>query len=444
MYYGSLHPKQDKDRPRTKMGRMRDAPRGAFSSLIALARLSVCLSAWLSTLRLLVRVSDIPTPDVRKGREPSLRPSHVIVILTTTMVSMMASCRRPPQSSSPSLPSLWWSIHLLLLTLCNKSHEVHSLSVATPTNPRFVCLIHSYDDLAGPQLTALLHGLHDQASSLLSLPTTDTTAVATTTTTNEQEESARPMRIALLSSPSNESGTTTEASLLSSTLSPSQLCNDLGAAYCQQVDCTKGPNHVREALASIRPTVLWCQGQNAHLLRHFMRATDLDSVIEQQCGPAVPVDAPWVYVGVDAGAICAGASVRSCRDDPSVAPEPQYRGLELLGPDQSFYCCDETDNEKDKADSLTDWLAEASERVGHSVTPIRHGTAFVWAQANGRAQSFFVDRRGSLERVCFPSPVPPLCEQDLASLEGRKCTGEPAIDPSRAVQSGLGDSEWVD
>jgi hypothetical protein len=51
-------------------------------------------------------------------------------------------------------------------------------------------------------------------------------------------------------------------------------------------------------------------------------------------------------------------------------------------------------------------------------------------------------RRGMIENFTNPRPLPLVIDEaDLD--EGVPCVGEPAVDPSRAIQR-VGDSEWID
>ncbi|KAL3902678.1 MAG: hypothetical protein SGARI_005724 [Bacillariaceae sp.] len=52
--------------------------------------------------------------------------------------------------------------------------------------------------------------------------------------------------------------------------------------------------------------------------------------------------------------------------------------------------------------------------------------------------------KGTIERYTTPDRLPPLVTSSVTSMEGVACTGEPSIDPSRAVQNPLGDSEWLE
>ena len=287
-------------------------------------------------------------------------------------------------------------------------------TITTP--PRHVCLIHNYASIAGPQFSALLDEFHQNAFP----PSTQKRVAILTVNDDDSDENAKSL------------------SILQKDLSLFLLDDQ-----CVTVPLHKGPRSFRQALdrfQNVPPTMLWLHGDlkttNAHWLRHWLRACNADGVIEELCGGW---STPTIFVGEGSGAVCAGASVRT---HPTASqpppPEPQFRGLELLGPNLSVLTIGSNDDEPQQQ-----LLDDARQRLGHEALPLRESQAFLWSQQEGNdvAQSFFADKMGCISKLSFPKPLDSIIQPDTG--EGRKCVGEPSIDPSRAMQSSS-DSEWFD
>ena len=147
-----------------------------------------------------------------------------------------------------------------------------------------------------------------------------------------------------------------------------------------------------------------------------------------------------MYVGENAGSICAGASLVAGHvqnHDPKKAPEPQFRGLELLGNKRSISV----------GISESDLIAHPkviSTGDDHEFVALKQRQIFVWSQPPKEDVTSFIYlplQRGGIERWDSSSPrLPPLVEETY--IGGVQCDGEPSIDPSRMLQQ-IGDSDWI-
>jgi hypothetical protein len=220
------------------------------------------------------------------------------------------------------------------------------------------------------------------------------------------------------------------------------LKDDLDIQVCNLIVLDDyNPLSLEEVLDQIQPSILWVSSSdgNAFDMRYKMRTSGLDTFIERSCG-SPEGSSSLLYVGEGAGAICGGSfmSVAHVRgDDPKGAPEPQFRGLELLGPQKSvaFGMDEALFQSHDKTKDLTT----------DSITCLQSDQVFVFSQRpdNNSVMSFVMtpSRRGMIENWQSPPPVPPLVAKD--GIGGVQCVGEPAIDPSRTMQQSH-DSEWLE
>jgi hypothetical protein len=200
------------------------------------------------------------------------------------------------------------------------------------------------------------------------------------------------------------------------------LSNNLGLDNLETFRLDRlNPSELENKFTKFNPTVFWVADCGSALqLRYYMRTSGFDGLVEELCGSFD--EKSRLYVGEGAGAICGGSSMALARgQDP--APEPQFRGLDLLGPSLSVSF---------ESNSAIDDMAKS---VGEK-------QVYVWSQQDGEATSFVMSpaQKGAIEGLSNPDPLPPLQE---ANLGGRRCTGEPSIDPSRMLQM-RGDSEWFE
>ena len=183
------------------------------------------------------------------------------------------------------------------------------------------------------------------------------------------------------------------------------------------------PIELMKRFQEFEPTILWAaDADSAYQLRYYMRTSGLDQMVENLCG-SVEEERSLLYVGEGAGVICAGSHMELAKGQDR-APEPQFRGLELLGPDTSIT------------------FDPSSPSIQGTITSLREKQLYVWSQSNGQAMSFVVtpEQMGAIEQLRNPEPLPPLVEENVG---GRRCMGEPSVDPSRMLQM-RGDSEWFE
>jgi hypothetical protein len=280
------------------------------------------------------------------------------------------------------LTSLLWSL-FLTLTSC--------LSL----NSRHVCFFDNYETIRGPHFAALFDQIVEQ--------------------TGISEK-----RVALFSITDDGKST-------------SQIEQDLGLDSCVTLSLRDyNPLSLEEKLQELDPTIFWVPDGKSFALRYLTRTSGLDGLVETMCGS--DSETSVLYVGEGAGAICGGATMALGHvrgDDPKAAPEPQFRGLELLGPTRSISFGLATQLEQHpKVDANDD------------ITILQEDQVFVWSQKQGDATTFVMNpkQRGAIEKFHSPPPLPPLVEFNIGGI---KCTGEPAMDPSRRLQI-IGDSEWFE
>lgn len=281
---------------------------------------------------------------------------------------------------------------VLAVVLALSCSVIHSLrNNNSNNNNRHVCLFKSYSFVRGPHFCGLFDQLVDQTGF-------------------DQK------RIALLT-----------------------IHDDIQSTYQQQLNDveidldaivkvirldTINPIELEQQFREFNPTILWvADARSAFQLRYYMRTSGLDGLVERLCGSLDQKS--LLYVGEGAGVICGGSHMALAKgQDP--APEPQFRGLELLGPDTSV--------------SFDVPLTTAGE--DGSIRKLSEKQLYVLSQRNGEAMSFVMipAQMGAIENLSHRQPVPPLVEEDIG---GRRCMGEPSVDPSRMLQM-QGDSEWFE
>ena len=294
----------------------------------------------------------------------------------------------------------------ILMTMADRSIIRHLIALLllniflTPAsclslNNRHVCLFDSYETIRGPHFGALFDQIVEQ--------------------TGVSEK-----RVAIFSI--NDNGKST-----------SQMEQDLGLDSCVTLFLRDyDPLSLEEKIQELHPTILWVPDGNAYALRYLMRTSGLDGLVETMCGS--DSEESVLYVGEGAGSICGGATMslgHARGDNPKAAPEPQFRGLELLGPSLSIsFGLGEQIKQHPKVDANDD------------ITILQEDQVFVWSQKQGDATTFVMNpkQRGAIEKFQSPPPLPPFVELNIG---GVKCTGEPAMDPSRRLQT-IGDSEWFE
>lgn len=191
-----------------------------------------------------------------------------------------------------------------------------------------------------------------------------------------------------------------------------------------------------------RPNIVWVSGRNAFSLRYKLRISGMDRWIERHCAGAL---ATCVYVGEAAGSICAGASLKAASSilchDTKAAPEPQFFGLNLLGPKRTIlFLANDCDTERMKKYKFSD----------EDLVCLKSEDVYVWSQSSkgdGQLSSvssfvYIPKDRGMMAQMASPEPLPAIVTCDE---EGVACFGEPSVDPSRQMQSStIGDSEWIE
>lgn len=296
---------------------------------------------------------------------------------------------------------------------------VDSLSIA----PRHVCLLSSYEAVRGPYFTALLDQLAEQAGHLDAL-----------------------QLVLCYDDPLPVEETPNHAKTIQQDFSLS-TCNILRLQ-------DHNPISLWETLDQINPNIVWVTGSNPFGLRYRLRTSGLDDWIYRHCGNTLANGNGCVYVGEGAGAMVAGASLRIAHysltpGTPSpasltaAAPEPQFFGLGLLGPDKTvaFTTLSIQEQEQLQASSPTDFDSSRLQLL-------TNGQVYVWSQssdADCTSATSFVSlptRRGMMEQMLSPEPLAALID-DTNPPEGVPCLGEPSIDPSKQLQQ-TGDSEWMD
>jgi hypothetical protein len=188
-------------------------------------------------------------------------------------------------------------------------------------------------------------------------------------------------------------------------------------------------------LQRANPTIIWMADGNSFGIRYKLRTSGLDRFVSKTCGPSSGSLAK-MYIGEGAGAYCASEtmSVAHVRgDDPKGAPEPQFNGMGLLGPDRSIFF--------GESSAVVATHPKTAGIVG-SISALTPDEIFALSQSPNDIQCFVMNpsRRGMIGNWCSPPPIPPLVELDA---EGVQCDGEPSIDPSRSMQRN-GDSEWME
>jgi hypothetical protein len=254
------------------------------------------------------------------------------------------------------------------------------------SNSRHVCFFSDYSSVKGPHF----NGLFDQIV---------------------QQSGFTEKRIALLS--------------IGDTYDPivqDFLSKDLGLDGLETFRLDQlNPLELESKFTKFDPTVFWAADCGSALqLRYYMRTSGFDGLVEDLCGSID--EKSRLYVGEGAGAVCGGSSMALARgQDP--APEPQFRGLDLLGSSLSI-------------------SFEPNISVDGTIKSVGEKQVYVWSQQDGEATSFVMSpaQKGAIEGLYNPDPLPPLQE---VYRGGRQCTGEPSIDPSRMLQM-RGDSEWFE
>ncbi|KAL3942811.1 MAG: hypothetical protein SGBAC_003049 [Bacillariaceae sp.] len=314
---------------------------------------------------------------------------------------------------------------LILILILIVVGQAESLSKNAPAaakqpviskNSRFVCLIQDYDKVQGPYFHALL----DQMM--------------------ENECQFEQRRLALCTTRKNANWCQKER--------VSQLQQDfLGLdshQCCHQLFVLDdyNPMTLEQEMDQFDPNIFWLFDDNAFRIRHFLRTSGLDGMLHRKCGS--PSGNSCLYVGENAGALCAGSSLagaHALRQDPKEAPEPQFFGLGLLGTARSVSFADSKGEGEDGTNGTNGKESEAdsTERIS-----LEQDHVYIWSQPKDESATSFVflpSQRGAICHLDSPLSLPPLVE-DIGSLGGVQCTGEPAIDPSRMMEQ-VGDSEWI-
>jgi aromatic ring-cleaving dioxygenase len=264
---------------------------------------------------------------------------------------------------------------ILILTVVALS-GAHALG-----NGRHVCLFRDYGAVRGPHFNGLFDELFER--------------------TNFEQK-----RVAWLTT--TQGDPTTMFSLLT---------QDLGLDDIEGFQIDKlNPLELERELSRFEPSILWsAHAESVPQLRYSMRTSGLDGIVERYvCGSG------HLFVGEGASALCTGSQIRA--RDQAPAKEPQYFGLELIGPDLTF-------------------SFEEDEGSSSNIRVLKAGQVYVWSQTEEAAMEFIMNpkEKGSIQGLRYLPPI----SQPKTPVEGQVCTGEPAIDPSRMLQM-RGDSEWFE
>jgi hypothetical protein len=346
-------------------------------------------------------------------------------------------------------------------------------AAAAAAGSRHVCMFQDYATVRGPYFFALMDQLVEQ-NQLVGAA-------------SSPESSAIKKRLAYFCT---RDGTNSKTSSTTIQQQQSQLLEtDLQLDSCHILFLDDyNPLELQAQLDQIKPTVLWvADAPNAFLLRYLMRTSGLDGIVQEMCGSTAAAYTAYsadavsttttttttttmtkddddnqkegdrfhnlLYVGEGAGAICGGATMATAHlrgDNPKGAPEPQFRGLELLGPDQNIFFGSSRTSSPDES---TTTMPE-NKSADNTAQTLDLDRVFVWSQPptsiEGDVTSFVFNpsQKGTVEQFSSPPRVPPLVDNgggddEYSSMGGRKCTGEPAVDPSRMLEQ-IGDSEWCD
>jgi peptidase E len=260
---------------------------------------------------------------------------------------------------------------------------------------RHVVLFDRYETVRGPHLASIVHQLVERSCL-----------------------GKRP-RISWCSNFQKETRNDQEAAI-------STIKDDLACEALEIFDLSGyRPSRLHDELSELNPNIVWVSDMGSVLqLVYSMRTSGLDKWIDRNCGGFGKESV--LYVGEANGAIAAGSDIRSVAEarGDSPARELQFRGLELLGPKNSFYF--------GKSLNLID---------NKKVKQIDPEKVFVWSQLLEDDSICFQmcpTEFGAIEGIKYPKLLPPLIDQ-----EGVSCIGEPSIDPSRTLQA-TDDSGWME
>lgn len=311
---------------------------------------------------------------------------------------------------------------------------------------KHICLFDNYDTIRGPYFSALMDQLMGETQHL-----TKNLAYFTSKYDLKQQQHDDENE----DSEDHDGGHNDLMQILSVSL-------DLYAANLFLLD-EWNPLTLSERLTTLQPTMVWIQGRNAFHTRHLLRTSGLDRWLQEHCTPLAQQkqdenvsisqtgDGAVLFVGEGAGAVCAASSMDVAYvkgDDPTMSPELQMCGLDMLGDD---------DNEYLVTFGLEQKQLEEHSRTKHNIYDLaniqicQNDQIFVWSQSPVQtpATSFVMTprRRGMIERYTSPDPWLDrryrCSSQSKDGGDGVACYGEPSIDPSRSMHM-IGDSEWIE
>ncbi|KAG7336833.1 hypothetical protein IV203_035416 [Nitzschia inconspicua] len=329
-----------------------------------------------------------------------------------------------------------WMNLLVSFIITVGSFKALSLSHPTAFGSRHLCLFHNYRNVQGPYFSALFDQLLEQTDIK------QRNLVYCTTSYDQQNGCDLPDNTDTFLNDELMSALDLDhiQNVILDEFNPLSL-EDL-------VTKTDNPQHT--------PTIFWVQGQNAFWTRHLLRTSGLDRMIQLRCcGFSNDSDTTvrdCIFVGEGAGARCAGTTMALAHafgDDPKAAPELQIQGLNVLGDNRwvSFG----VEREMLESHSKTKDLFQSD-----AIEVCDEDQVLVWSQSSSLkltdasdpvlATKFIMTphRKGTIERYTTPDPLPPIFVSTSVAEEGVACHGEPSMDPSRAVQNPLGDSEWLE
>ena len=181
-------------------------------------------------------------------------------------------------------------------------------------------------------------------------------------------------------------------------------------------DPAMSPAQLQSCVDALEPNLVWVGGGNTFYLRHWMRQSGFDRVVERTC---TPEDGPAaIYVGASAGAICAGSSIEPAFwkgwDSPSVVPDVDWsseratRGLGLGGAGVHFFPHFDAGSGHAELVETSRSRMQGNSGGTSEVVTLRDDQAFVWTQVRDdqAGRSFIFHGDGALGRLRNVKPLP--------------------------------------
>ena len=183
----------------------------------------------------------------------------------------------------------------LVLLLLTGTLTADGLSATPPINNRHVLFLSRFSGVNGAPFRSLFHELIDQScrgGGGSSLGPDEAPRVAYIPTAAFAGALDDPQ---VLASARAEAAADAE-----------RLRSELGLEACEVVELDAydaDPLGLKRRFAAIAPHAIWVGGGNSFYLRHFMRSSGFDSLVQELCGPG-PGRKSLLYVGASAGEWC--------------------------------------------------------------------------------------------------------------------------------------------